>query len=178
MPDGFEDDFAGELDAISNELERIRDLGDAVGNTLTRSLRGAVLEGRSLKTLLADIGLAFAQIALKAALAPVGNMVSGLVESVFAGLNPALGGASLTRGGGLSAPRYMPGEGQWGGANPVTPDGVRAAAAGLPGTSLPAAPGINVTFNVAARDAQSFATAEAEVSAMLLRAVKRGTRGT
>jgi hypothetical protein len=37
---------------------------------------------------------------------------------------------------------------------------------------------VNVTFNVAATDARSFATSEAEVSAMLLRAVKRGTRAS
>jgi phage-related minor tail protein len=37
---------------------------------------------------------------------------------------------------------------------------------------------VNVTFNVTASDARSFAAGEAELSAMLLRAVKRGTRGT
>jgi hypothetical protein len=37
---------------------------------------------------------------------------------------------------------------------------------------------VNVTFNVTATDARSFAASEAELSAMLLRAVKRGTRGT
>jgi phage-related minor tail protein len=37
---------------------------------------------------------------------------------------------------------------------------------------------VNVTFNVTATDARSFAASEAELSAMLLRAVKRGTRGS
>jgi phage-related minor tail protein len=37
---------------------------------------------------------------------------------------------------------------------------------------------VNVTFNVTASDARSFAASEAEVSAMLLRAVRRGTRGS
>jgi phage-related minor tail protein len=37
---------------------------------------------------------------------------------------------------------------------------------------------VNVTFNVVANDARSFAASEAEVSAMLLRAVKRGMRGS
>jgi hypothetical protein len=40
------------------------------------------------------------------------------------------------------------------------------------------APAVNVTFNVTAADARSFLGAEAEVSAMLLRAVKRGTRAS
>ena len=38
--------------------------------------------------------------------------------------------------------------------------------------------GVQVTFNVTASDARSFAASEAEVSAMLLRAVRRGTRGS
>jgi hypothetical protein len=37
---------------------------------------------------------------------------------------------------------------------------------------------VNVTFNVTTQDARSFAAAEAEVSAMLLRAVRRGGRGS
>jgi hypothetical protein len=36
----------------------------------------------------------------------------------------------------------------------------------------------NVTFNVSTPDARSFAASEAELSAMLLRAVKRGTRAS
>ncbi|NGP18696.1 hypothetical protein [Devosia aurantiaca] len=35
---------------------------------------------------------------------------------------------------------------------------------------------VNVTFNVTASDARSFTQSEAEVSAMLLRAVRRGSR--
>jgi hypothetical protein len=37
---------------------------------------------------------------------------------------------------------------------------------------------VQVTFNVTASDARSFVGAEAEVSAMLLRAVRRGSRGS
>ena len=37
---------------------------------------------------------------------------------------------------------------------------------------------VNVTFNVTANDARSFMASEAELSAMLLRAVKRGTRAS
>jgi len=37
---------------------------------------------------------------------------------------------------------------------------------------------VNVTFNVTASDARSFMSSEADVSAMLLRAVKRGTRAS
>ncbi len=36
---------------------------------------------------------------------------------------------------------------------------------------------MNVTFNVTANDARSFAASEAEISAMLLRVVRRGDAG-
>ena len=45
---------------------------------------------------------------------------------------------------------------------------------GLAGNAAP----VNVTFNATATDARSFAASEAEISAMLLRAVKRGTRSS
>ena len=38
--------------------------------------------------------------------------------------------------------------------------------------------GVSVTVNVTASDARSFLGAEAEVSAMLLRAVRRGSRAS
>jgi len=37
---------------------------------------------------------------------------------------------------------------------------------------------VTVNFNVTAPDAKSFTASEAEVSAMLLRAVRRGTRAS
>jgi phage-related minor tail protein len=37
---------------------------------------------------------------------------------------------------------------------------------------------VSVTFNVTASDVRSFVASEAEVSAMLLRAVRRGNRGS
>ena len=83
-------------------------------------------------------------------------------------LDHVIGGEPLQRGpvlfggAGLTAPAFMPRAGS----------GVQAAA--------PAAAGgaVNVNFNVSATDARSFIGAEAEVSAMLLRAVRRGTRAS
>ncbi|MDB5622405.1 MAG: phage tail tape measure protein, partial [Devosia sp.] len=37
---------------------------------------------------------------------------------------------------------------------------------------------VQVTFNVTASEARSFVQSEAEISAMLLRAVRRGSRGS
>lgn len=154
--------FSAELSDVSLELTRIGDLADGVGRSLTRALRGAVVDGKSLRSVLGDVASAFADIALKAALKPVGMLASGLVEGLFAGTNPVLSGSSMFSGNGFAAPGFL-------------------GSAGTAGRAAPAAvsPGaVNVNFNVTASDARSFVGAEAEVSAMLLRAVRRGTRGS
>lgn len=182
MAELFGEAFEGELADVSVELERIRDLGSAVGSSLTRSLRGAISEGRSLRTLLADIGRAFADVALKAALRPFGDLVSGGIESLFAGINPALAPVRpFAKGGVLSAPTYFPMAGQWGLAGEAGPEAIlplRRGADGRLGVAAGGGQAVTVNFNVTASDARSFAAAEAEVSAMLLRAVRRGTRGS
>jgi len=169
-----------ELSDVSVELERIGDLADGVGKALSRAFRGAVLDGKSLNTVLGQVARSFADIALKAALQPVGALVSTAVEGLFTATNPALQVKPFAKGGVLAAPAYFAmgqGLGLVGeaGAEAILPlargpDG-RLGVAGGGGA-------VNVTFNVTATDARSFAASEAEISAMLLRAVKRGTRGT
>lgn len=178
----FGESFEAELSDVSVELERIRVLGSSVSASLTRGLRGAIMEGRSLRTLLGDIGRAFADIALKAALKPLGEMAGGGIESLFTGLNPALGRVTpFAKGGVLAAPTYFPMAGQWGLAGEAGPEAVmplRRGADGRLGVAGGGGGSVTVNFNVTASDARSFAAAEAEVSAMLLRAVRRGSRGT
>jgi hypothetical protein len=81
---------------------------------------------------------------------------------LFTATNPALTGTSMFSGSGLAAPSFLSRPGAARSAGPVV---------GAPGA-------VNVNFNVTATDARSFVGAEAEVSAMLLRAVRRGTRGS
>ncbi len=161
MAEGLEG-FSAELGEVSLELTRIGDLADGVGRSLTRALSGAVLDGKSLKDVLGDVSRAFAEIALKAALKPLGQLAGGLVEGLFTATNPALGGVSAFGGGGFAAPGFMP----------------RAVGAARVAAPVAAAGAVNVNFHVSATDARSFVGAEAEVSAMLLRAVKRGTRAS
>lgn len=180
--DLFAQDFRDELGDVSLELARIGDLADGVSRSVSRAFRGAVMDGKSFQSVLSDIAGSFADIALRAAFKPVGTLVGGLVESIFAATNPALGGVTpFAKGGVIASPSYFPlgrGLGLAGEAGPEAimplqrgPDG-RLGVAGA-GGSAP----VQVTFNVTANDARSFAASEAEVSAMLLRAVRRGSRG-
>ena len=145
-----DDGFADELGDIELELKRVGDLADGVARSLTNAFRGAIVDGRSLRGVLGEVSAAFADIALKAALKPVGTLISSGVETLFNGLNPA-----------LAVP-------------PVAP----AATALSPVAAQAAGGAANVTFNVTSPDARSFVASEAEVSAMLLRAVRRGTRAS
>src|SRR5690606_35989000 len=165
---------------VSLELERIGDLADGVARSINSAFRGALVDGKSFKSLLGDIARSFADIALKAAIRPLGNLVGGLVENLFTATNPALAGVTpFAKGGVIASPRYFPLGQRLGlmgeaGAEAIMPlqrgpDG-RLGVAGGGG-------GIQVNFNVTASDARSFAASEAELSAMLLRAVRRGTRG-
>jgi phage-related minor tail protein len=177
--DLFGEELRDELGDVSLELERIGNLADGVANAMSRAFRGAMLDGKSFQSMLGDIARAFADIALKAAFKPLGTLVGGIVENIFTATNPTLGGVTpFAKGGVIASPSYFPlgkGLGLAGEAGPEAimplqrgPDG-RLGVAGGGGA-------VNVTFNVTASDARSFAASEAEVSAMLLRAVRRGTR--
>lgn len=177
----FGDRIRDELGDVSVELARIGDLAEGVSRSISTAFRGALMDGKSFKSVLGDIARAFADIALKAAIKPLGNLVGGLVENIFTATNPALAGVKpFAKGGVIASPSYFPlgkGLGLAGEAGPEAimplqrgPDGRLGVASG--------GGGVQVTFNVTASDARSFAASEAELSAMLLRAVRRGTRGS
>ena len=177
MADPFGDSLSG-LDDVSAELERIGDLADGVGRALSRAFRGAVLDGRSLNSVLGEVARSFADIALKAAFQPLGALASGAIESLFVGTNPAV--TPFAKGGVLASPTYFPLAQGLGLAGEAGAEAILPLARGSDGRLGVAGGGgaVNVTFNVTATDARSFAASEAEVSAMLLRAVRRGSRGS
>lgn len=185
MPDNslFGEAFDDELNDLEVELDRIRDLADGVGRSITSAFRRALVDGRALNTLLADIARRFADIALKAALKPVGLAISGFVERLFTATNPTLGGVrGLAIGGVINRPTYFPAElGRIGLAGEAGPEAIlplKRGADGRLGVAATGAAPIHIQMTVNAADAPSFLKAEAEVSAMLLSAVKRGTRAS
>lgn len=178
--DLFPDNFNRELGDVELELNRIGDLADGVARSISAGFRGALLDGKSLKSVLGDIARSFADIALKAAIKPLGMLANGLIENLFAGTNPALGAVTpFAKGGVIAQPSYFPMGSGLGLAGEAGPEAIMPLARGPDGRLGVAGGGgaVHVTFNVTASDARSFAASEAEISAMLLRAVRRGTRG-
>src|SRR3569623_838949 len=177
--DRFPDSFAHDLGDVNAELKRVGDLADGVGRSLANAFRGAITDGKALQSVLGEVSKAFADIALRAALKPVGNLISGGGDNLFMATDPPLIMA-FAAGGVVNAPSYFPTRSGLALAGEAGPEAIMPLARGPDGRlGVTGAGGsVNVTFNVTASDARSFAASEAEISAMLLRAVKRGTRAS
>jgi phage-related minor tail protein len=177
MADRFED-FRSELGDVSVELDRIGDLADGVAHSLSRAFRGAVIDGRSLNSVLGQVARSFADIALQAAFKPLGTLVGGAVDGLFKAADIAL--TKNAKGGVIAAPTFFPQGRGLGVAGEAGPEAILPLARGSDGRLGVAGGGgaVSVTMNITASDARSFVASEAEVSAMLLRAVRRGTRAS
>lgn len=174
---------------FADALKDLQGLSKSFGSELTNALRGAAVSGKSLESVLRQVGLSLAGMALSQGLKPLQSLTSSLFSGLFGGLGSALhfadGGVPgrvtpFASGGVVSTPTYFPmgkGLGLAGEAGseailPLrrSPDGklgVAAAGGGAP---------VNVVFNVAAQDAASFRKSEGQITGMLARAVSRGAR--
>lgn len=176
--DLFDEDFRDELSDVSVEIRRIHALADGVARSISSGFRSALLDGKSLESVIVGVGRAFADMALKAAFKPLETLAGNALEGLFAGLNPAI--IPHAKGGVIATPTYFPLGNALGLAGEAGPEAIMPLARGPDGRLGVAGGGggVHVTFNVTATDARSFAASEAEMSAMLLRAVRRGTRGS
>ena len=173
------DDFRKELGDSETELERIEDLARGVSRSLSQAFRGAVIDGRSLNSVLAQVARSFSDVALKAAFKPVGLLAGGLMQTLFEAADTAL--TRNAKGGVIAAPTFFPQGRGIGVAGEAGPEAILPLARGSDGRLGVAGGGggaVSVTMNITASDARSFVASEAEVGAMLLRAVRRGTRAS
>ncbi|RIY01294.1 phage tail tape measure protein [Aureimonas flava] len=177
-----------------------RALGDlstranAFGAALTSAFRGAVGGGRSLDSVLRQLGGRISTIALDAALRPLTQIAGGLLGQVLSGVGGGVvagagGGATpggivpFAKGGVVRAPSFFPHGGRIGlmgeaGAEAILP--LRRGPDGSLGVAAPAGAGRagpSIVFNVSTPDAPSFRRAEVQIQAMIARAAMRGQRG-
>ncbi len=179
--DNSSDSFSTELSGMSSQLGQINSLAGSVSRALTGAFRSAAVDGKSLNSVLGDIAESFSQIALKAALQPVSNVIAGFIGNLFTAANPTLGGVqAFAKGGVVATPSYFPLGGGTGLAGEAGPEAIMPLVRGSDGSLGVAGGGgaVTVNFNVTSPNAKSFTQSEAELSAMLLRAVKRGTRAS
>lgn len=188
-------EITADTSAFRREIADADRLARGFGTSMSRAFASAVTRGQDLGSVLATLAQQLSAMALRAAIRPVTDGLFGAVSDMmmgFRGLGAGVAGEAgllsgtgpaFARGGVIAAPAYFPmpdgRRGLMGESGPEavlplarTADGRLGVAAGGAGRAGPA-----VVMNVTAVDAGSFRRSEAEVTAMLARAVARGRRG-
>lgn len=180
--DGLYVVIGGDVAPLRAALGEASRMSGKFAGDLTRAFTDAAVKGRALSDVLRDLALSLSKHALEAALSPIsqafGNALTGLIGG--AALGPALP-LPFAKGGVVASPVSFPlSGGRRGIAGEAGPEAILPLARGADGRlgvrAEGAGPGINVTFNVTAQDAQSFRRSEGQIAAMLSRAVGRGQR--
>lgn len=185
-------------DALNDSVRAADEIADTLtlsaGNfsrALRRGMKDAVVEGRGLEKVLRGVATSLSSSALTAGLRPLTNMIGRgandilgkLTGSLVGGLvGPATKAVPFAEGGVIGAPTaFRMSGGRLGLMGEAGREAVLPLARGTDGRlgvaleGQSAAP--SITINVTTPDAQSFRRSEAQVTAMLARAVGRGRRG-
>jgi len=175
---------------LQSELKAATLQGRQFSSALVTAFDGIAVKGKGLGDVMKSLALSLSNMVLKAALKPLDQGFNSMLSGLFSGgaVGFANGGVfnqglpvPFASGGVIQSPIAFPlGSGKTGLAGeagaeaimPLTrgPDGRLGVAAQGMGTAL------NVTFNVTATDADSFARSESQIQALLARAVGQGQR--
>jgi phage-related minor tail protein len=185
-----------QTDDAAKKLKQLETQADAVGRSLTNAFKSSIIDGQSLSKVLSNLALSLSDMALNSALAPLEKSISGAVGGLLTQLSPLVSLGSISsvmptqitpfaNGGIVSSPTLFPMSGGSSlglmgeaGSEAILPltrgsDGRLGVAAGAPNGAGSA---MNITFNVSTPDVEGFARSEAQMTAMLARAVGRGRR--
>lgn len=183
------------VDADTTQLETQMKAATGVGRQFSSSLvtafDGLAVKGKSFGDVLKSLTLSLSNMVLKAAFRPLDQAFGSLLQGVVGGGATSFfaNGGVISRGlpvpfadgGVIQSPIAFPlAQGRTGLMGEAGPEAIMPLTRGPDGRLGVAAAGggggVNVTFNVTATDAASFARSEAQVSAMLARAVSLGQR--
>ncbi len=173
--------------AFETSLRSLGREASGFSTAISRAFRDAVVGGKDFESVLSRLTLKLAGLALDRALQPVSNAIGGALDGLFRSFGLANGGVvaggavrPFAEGGVVSRPTLFPlarGLGLIGEAGPEAVLPLARGPDGVLGVRSGATQPVAVTFNVTAADADSFRRSEAQVTAMLARAVARGRRG-
>ena len=170
-----------------NAIREVSNEANGFSRVISHAFRDAVAGGKNFESVLSSLALKLAGLALDRALQPVTNAIGSSIDALFRSFGLANGGVlangrvqAFAEGGVVSRPTLFPLARGLGLMGEAGPEAVLPLARGPDGTLGVKGGGgtpVTVTFNVTATDADSFRKSEAQVTAMLARAVARGRRG-
>lgn len=164
--------------AFERALTDLEKRSTSFGNSLTSALKSAITSGKGLEDVLRGLAGSLASQALSAGLQPPQNLVSSTLGGVLGGIG---GITPFAKGGVVSSPTYFGmGNGSLGLMGEAGSEAILPLARGADGRLGVATGGsgkpVQVVFNMTSPDAASFQKSEAQLSAMLAGAVRRGAR--
>ncbi len=183
---GDEERISLDTGAMLTTLRDLETRASGFGTVLSRALKQSVVDGRELDAVLRGVASRLSSIALDIGLQPLETLATSAFSSLASSLGNALAG-SVTRivpfakGGVVANPTFFPAGNDLGlmgeaGAEAILP--LRRGADGRLGVAAGEGSGAaSIIFHVSSPDAASFRKSEAQVTAMLARAVGRGRRG-
>ncbi|MBD8893492.1 phage tail tape measure protein [Roseibium litorale] len=185
----------GDLSRFSGQMEALTRSASQFSSTLTSGMKSALLDGKSLDVVIRQMALTLStkvltssfnslvSLAGSAVSSVAGSGGSSLLSGLVSGAVPLLGSVMpFAKGGVVASPTYFGLESGLGVAGEAGAEAILPLSRGADGrlgirSGRESAQGPRVQINVAARDAESFRRSEAQISAMVARAVGRGRRG-
>ena len=167
---------------LRSEMQDLSKLADSFGNKLVNAFASAIIHGKNLSDVMKGLVLSLSQSALSAALKPLGNLVGGMFNSLFANAKGnVISNGQVTpfaSGGIVNSPVLFPMRGGTGLMGEAGPEAIMPLARGADGRLGVRGGGgtTHVTVNISTPDVQSFRQSQSQIAAMMNRAVSRGQR--
>ena len=175
---------------LQDQLKNVQLSGKQLSSALSTAFDGLAIKGKSLNDVFSTLALSLSKMTLQAAFKPLQDGLSGAISGLLSGGGQAFANGGVFQGGMpvpfasggvIQSPIAFPlGGGQTGIAGERGAEAIVPLARGTDGrlgiAQSGGGSGMNVTFNVQATDADSFARSETQLAAMLSRAVALGQR--
>ena len=181
-----------DITGLDTKMKAATNAGKQFSSALTTAFDGLAFKGKSLEDVFSKLALSLSKMALQSAFKPLETGFANAFSSLLGGSSGTLASANrnafaggipapFADGGVIQSPIAFPlGGGQSGIAGERGAEAIMPLARGPDGRLGVASSGggsaVNVTFNVQATDADSFARSESQIAALLSRAVSLGQR--
>jgi lambda family phage tail tape measure protein len=181
---------SADTSALRTELQRTSLIGRQFSRSMVSAFEGIAVQGRSLGDVVRSLGLSLSRMVLGAAFKPLDQAMSRFFGSLFSagtGLGFAKGGVlhhgtpiPFAKGGVIASPVSFPlSGGRTGLAGERGPEAIMPltrTADGRLGVAAASAGSQSITINISTPDVEGFARSEAQIAALVTRALGRAER--